>query len=334
MPSTCAIISHDIGGAELALSYGQTRLAGTSVVFICDGPALVYYRDNGLPVEPLPLDDQFESRLDSLVASRGVDCIICSTGITGYELAALKCLKKKGVPTVALLEHWTAYRERFGYPDEDWRANIPDKVIVFDKKAFSLAKELGFPEKALVLEQNPRHELLRKRFLTVSATMKPDPAKFSILYLSDPLEEASLRIFGVKDYFGFSELTVLDDILESIDRNSMPSAGLVIRRHPKESAGKYDNYSSSWVRISKSGDLLDDLAEADIVIGSFSTAVVTASLVGKRSLSYIPADSIQRLADGMTLAHIPEIVSVTSKVRLASEIERSYFLKFTTQGVL
>lgn len=320
------IVTHDVGGAEMALAYLKTRFDETAALFICDGPALFFLRTQGYSVEPVPRGE-IARKFDNLLAVNAIELAICSTGITGYELDGLKIAKANGLVTVALMEHWTAYRERFGYPHENWLENIPHRVLFFDEKGLKLARRLGFPEERLFLEGNPCHATLRARYERISRLTGPDPTGFRLLYLSDPLELASKRIFGEDGRFGFDEISLLEDILSQVNRDIMPDLQIVVRRHPMETEGKYDSFTSSWVKTSQKTDLLEDLAAADLIIGSFSTALVTAAIVGHSSISYIPVSSHHLLAEGMDLSHVTGIFPVATKADLAREIFRSYSLK-------
>jgi hypothetical protein len=319
-------VSYDIGGAEITCSYCKVNFLDEEAIYICDGPAAMYFKHQKLNTVVIEKSDCFRSNLKAFIRNNNISEAYCSTGVTTYELDAIKELKANNVKTNALIEHWTNYRERFGYPYEDWKNNLPEKIHFFDDVAIETAKALGFPEDKIIRENNPSHVLIRKEYEKLS-NRRPDSHRFRILYLSDLLQDAAERRDD-QNGFGFNEVTVFQDIREQVNKLRETRIDLVIRTHPIERKNKYDEFLSLNNSISDLADLVEDLAISDMVIGTCTNALVSSAILGKPSYSYVPFNSLSLLSLGMDIRHVEGILPVNSKDELAEEISKLYKLKF------
>lgn len=114
------IVSHDAGGAEL-LSNWLLSNHDTSYLYQLSGPAIEIFQKN-LGAINLVSSAQLFDKCNSL---------ICGTSWQStLEVQAIKKFKKEGKRTVAFLDHWVNYRERFLLdnklilPDEIWTADL------------------------------------------------------------------------------------------------------------------------------------------------------------------------------------------------------------------
>ena len=160
-------LCHDIGGAELLVAYKESRFPDEPALFIGDGPAAELFEKNGMQIARVSMGVQFSEVICELATKYGIEEAFCSTGTTAYEVTAMRAIMGQGVRTSALVEHWTNYRERFGYPEIDWVDNLPDRVIFFDDHAVEIARQLGFPEELILKEANPLTELRKKKFMSL-----------------------------------------------------------------------------------------------------------------------------------------------------------------------
>jgi hypothetical protein len=95
-----------------------------------------------------------------------------------------------------------------------------------------------------------------------------------------------------------------------------PARRLVVRLHPAEPRGKYDDLFARVgpaidVRVSERATLLEDIAAVPIVIGIESMALVIAVLCGKKAISVFPD------ARGRCSLPFPEIVKLKDGEGLA-----------------
>jgi len=271
------VVSHDAGGAEILASYvAQRRL---DCMFVLEGPAVkVFERRVGF----IHL-----SRLDDAVAK--CDWLLCGTSWqSDIEWRALGLGHRCGKRTVAFLDHWGHYRERFIRQGEEC---FPDEIWVGDELAETRAHEC-FPGSHITLVPNPYFEDLKR---DLAAAGRPQPVApdhgLNVLFVSEPLREHGLREYGDERHWGYTEEEALRYFMAHLDLLGGSIGRIAIRPHPSEPLDKYD-----WVRqeyqssIVNGGirTLLEEIVESDVVVGFESMAMVVGLLAGKRVISCIP----------------------------------------------
>ncbi len=269
--SVTLVVCHDAGGAELVSSYvSRHRL---TVKAVLSGPAEDIFKRKLPDVKRVSLNEGI----------LGVALLICGTSWpTMLECEAIDKARQMGIPSVAILDHWINYRRRF---ERDGLVYKPDSVWVSDAWAEKIAlREL--PEFNIKRIDNPyRLDVIDQ--ITAMPNKKQNK-KMSILYVTEPTSVASLLLHGDENYFGYTETDALKQFMVYID--SWDDVGeIIIRPHPSEAVEKYLwACIDSRVRINASDSLLTQLADADIVVGCNSMAMVVATWVGKRVISAIP----------------------------------------------
>jgi hypothetical protein len=195
--------------------------------------------------------------------------------------------KMDGIPTVAFLDHWSNYRERFGYPSEGWKENLGDFTAVHDEKSYLLALSMGLPNPLKL----PNHYLIR---LIEEALQRNVKVGKTLLFLSEPTDSVAEKTYGDPLYWGFTQYTALEDILEHFEH--FQCEDLIIRLHPSEKSSNYgailERYSNISVQIHDihSVELIDELLYAKVIIGFDTMALYIAALLGKSVISYLPTD--------------------------------------------
>ncbi|WP_340117709.1 hypothetical protein [Pelagibius sp. 7325] len=142
-----------------------------------------------------------------------------------------------GVPTVAILDYWGMYRERFvsatSAPALD-QALIPDRLCVLDTLSRDDLLSLGVPTEHMAVTHNPWMDAV-----VAEAACPPPPAEEVrsdgpvLLFASQPLaENAALRGWT------YSQDTILQAVLNGLP----PTAGwrVVIWPHPAEDKARWD----------------------------------------------------------------------------------------------
>ena len=128
MTEHVTIVSHDTGGAEILSSWLKHNNHSASVV--AAGPAKKIFEFKCPNVEFLNLED-------ALMKS---DWVLTGTGWeSNFERQAISKAHKLGIKTIAFLDHWVNYRERF---EENGSIVLPDEIWVGDSEAEKLAKNI------------------------------------------------------------------------------------------------------------------------------------------------------------------------------------------------
>lgn len=279
---TIAVVSHDAGSSELlcALIHHFRSLASWHIFANVPSPMATICERQGLPF--VQIDDAHKQ-----MQSLHPDMLLFGTGWQEKcERPYVEYCKKHAIPTVAFLDHWTNYRERFGYPSEKWEENFGDFTAVSDEKAFALATSLNLPHPIKL----PNYYL---KSLIKEAKSRPIHLPDSLLFLSEPTDAVAEKTYSDPFYWGFTQYTALQDILEHF--NQLNCKKITIRLHPSETSSDYnallEHYSHIPIQIHSAytADLIDELLSAKLVIGFDTMALYIAALLGKPAISYLPS---------------------------------------------
>lgn len=277
-----AVVSHDAGSSELlcALVKEYREHASWHIFAKTPSPMATICERNALTFSPIGnADEQLETlRPDLLLFGTGWQ--------EKCEHPYVTYCKAHHIPTVAFLDHWTNYRERFGCPQQGWEKNLGDFIAVHDEKAYTIAASLALPN----LLKLPNYYLQN---LIKDARKHPVSASNHLLFLSEPTDAVAERTYGDPLYWGFTQYTALQEILEHFEQFACQT--LIIRLHPSETSSSYASLCQRYPHIrvqihdALSEDLIDELLSAKLVIGFDTMALYIAALLEKPVISYLPS---------------------------------------------
>lgn len=287
------VVSHDAGGAEVLSSYArQQRLA---CIYCVEEPARSVFARKLGQVESLPLDE--------LVVRS--DWILCGTSVlSDLEWRAFGLARAAGKRSVAALDHWVNYRQRF-FRHGNW--HFPDEIWVGDELGESLARK-ECPDIKTTLVPNP-YFLDIKQELAVIPRSTEQAGGLRILYVSEALREDGLALYGDELFWGYTEEDALRYFLSNLHAFRQKIEQIVIRPHPQESRDKYHWASQVFDLPIVSGQdktLLEQIVACDVVVGGATMAMVVGLLAGKRVISCIPTEGTGKI---IPLPH-PEIENI------------------------
>jgi hypothetical protein len=133
------IVSHDAGAAEILSSYVKNTKG--NYIFVLSGPAKKIFKKK--------IKNIIISKLDKaeMISFK----LICGTSFKSkIELEAIDKFKKKKKETIAIIDHWINYKQRFF---KNRKLILPNKIWVFDKHAKKLIKKI-FPKVKIYLKKN------------------------------------------------------------------------------------------------------------------------------------------------------------------------------------
>lgn len=270
-----AIVSHDAGGAEILSSWLNRANCPASVVVA--GPAEAIFRRKCPQAEFMTLDAALEKS----------DWLLCGTGWqSSFERKAIARGRALGKKTVAFLDHWVNYRERF---DKAGVSVLPDEIWVGDADAERIAFSL-FDETPVVLQPNPYVEDLLAE-IALTQTIFSGSTAARILYVCEPAADHALAQYGNERHWGYTEHDALRFFLMNVAALGQHVDAITIRAHPSEPVDKYQwaqDFAALPVQFGGKHTLLEETLEADIVVGCESMAMVVGLLAGKRVISTIP----------------------------------------------
>ena len=289
-----AIVSHDAGGAEILSSW--LRRYQYSYCLVLDGPAKdIFRRKIGL-MHITSLSNAIEQS----------DWILCGTSWqSNLERQAIKKSKRAKKKVVVFLDHWVNYSERFV---ENGITEFPDEIWVGDIYAERIACSI-LPRALIKLKPNPYFEDLQQEFCNTTKDF-PSLKDCSVLYVCEPIREHALIQYGDENHLGYTEKDALLFFLQNLNILGFSINNIKIRPHPSESLNKYDwtKLSSPLVEIGGNKTLLEEISEADVVVGCESMAMVVGLLANRIVFSSIPPNGKSCSLPYLKIRHIQQLL--------------------------
>jgi hypothetical protein len=227
---------------------------------------------------------------DTIALYRNCDGIACRD----FWTLSLKC----GVPSIAYMDCWYAYRQRFFLPDEVTIPVLPDTIGVVDSIAGNEMIRLGFPEDRIKILGSPLYALLREKAGPADGDAKKNGKNhfgipqdhFVLLFVSQEFEGH----FGSVEEWGFTEITVFRDILECLKTLAPGFKNKLILNvllHPEEEGRELmalsQNQSDVRIKFYK-GESHKHIIASDLVSGMFSILLSEAVILGRPVMSLQP----------------------------------------------
>lgn len=273
-----AVISHDAGGAEILGSY--VRQQGLDCCLVLEGPARKIFERKLGSIETRTLEEAIQQSAS----------ILCGTSWqSDLEFNAIKLARSLGKHSVAYLDHWVNYRDRFVRSGE---TILPDEIWVGDAMAEAMAKKI-FPGVMVKLVDNPYLQDIRQELIAIQAHRPSSPDSLSVLYVCEPISEHALMRHGSARFWGYVEEEALRYFLSNISALDKPIERIRIRPHPSERAEKYSWVQTEFdlpIEMGGAHTLLEEIADSDVVVGCESMAMVVALLAGKKVVNCVPPE--------------------------------------------
>jgi len=269
------VLSNDAGATEYLahMILNEYVNANWNIFVMKNSPAEKIF--NSLDIR-LTLFSSFD-KLSKSILSIDADIIIYGTG---WQVDFSKYVQdfslKYKIKSVALIDHWVNYKERFK------ENSIPNNIIVMDNLAYQMAEENFSPKTKIFQLENFFFKKIKTSFNLIK-----NKSFDSILFISEPTSVIAKNNLGDENAYGFTEYTTLKDILDLFD-------DVIVRLHPSDEKNKYDeiikNYSNKKITIVYPYDeeLILSLSKSKLTIGFDGMALYLSYLLGIDTISYMP----------------------------------------------
>ena len=231
-------------------------------------------------------------------ALTGAQVLISGTGWSSdLEHHSRRLARQRGIPIVAVLDHWANYRERFV---REGKELLPDALWVSDADAAALAIA-AFPSVPVL--QLPNHWLedlcSTVQVLRSKTNHQPHRPARRLLYLLEPIRVPWSQ--GSSDASEAGEIQGLRYLLQQLPNlieqgwvaPQHELEALALRPHPSEPIDKYDaliaEAAASWpIQLDRAPVLAEALAWADAAFGCETQALVAAMACNLPAFSTVP----------------------------------------------
>jgi hypothetical protein len=268
LPIKTAVVCHDAGAANVVI----TTLMETG-------------RRDWRPYMQGPAKKIWESIFpeaflyDSMSkAIAGSELLISGTGwASDIEHESRRIARSKNVKSIAVIDHWVNYTERFFRRGEQI---LPDEIWVTDKYALELALGL-FPEVPVLQVPNYYLEKQLRDIILLDKVCSPE-----LLYILEPIRSNWGRNIP-------GEFQALEYFISKFPQLGIPEETVIyLRPHPSDLEGKYNDWmklhSNMNIKLDDSISIADSLGSATWVAGCESFALVLALMAGRKVYCTLP----------------------------------------------
>lgn len=268
LPARTAVVCHDAGAANIVIAT-LLKTGRSDWRAYMQGPAEKIWKT----VFPeVALYKTLEKTL------KGAEILITGTGWqSDIEHNARKLAQSNKIKSVAVIDHWVNYIERF---NRDGEVVLSDEIWVTDKYAMEIALDL-FPKRTISEIPNYYVESQLYDIAQVQSCNNPE-----LLYVLEPIRADWGR--GIP-----GEFQALDYFRECLPKLDLPHDVLVrLRPHPSESLEKYNHWVDQNplmnIELDDSVSIADSLGRATWVAGCESFALVLAIMAGRTTYCTLP----------------------------------------------
>lgn len=327
------VAAHETGSANALVPVIRTlaEQAQVQVQVLATAYAPRLFREERIPHREIRLPEATPAQLlqhaDQFLEDCKPDLLILGTAWEkNLEKALLKKATARGIRTLAMVDNWSYFRERFLGLDNQ-NLVFPDKVAVVDEAARRQALQEGIPPERMVITGQPHLESLpkkagqpavrnqadrlRRQWLAASAG---ETAHRLILFVSEPLSTYSGPTSPY--YRGYTEVDALKGVLQAAEvvgqRRGLRTR-VVAKLHPREELASSPLVAwaaSQKVRIEKEIPPLASFLASDAVVGMASMALLEAACVGRPAASFEPTGKEKMAFHGSRIGAVAKAGSV------------------------
>ncbi len=304
--------------AEFRRFAQRLRPGGACEFLICaKDPALGRWRQAGHAVADWHTLVPPETRavaLDRAVAEflrdAGITAMVTGAGDVDDDTDRMlwRVARPLGIACYAFLDFPTNLDRRF--TESDGTVSCPDAAYVPDESYVNDVVAAGIPKDCVFVLGDMQYARFRRVARQVSdesiaalrGQWRAVPSDGVILFVSECTSEMAVLRRRSPPY---SEFETLDSLIAAV-RDGAPVGGrrfepdrtlVVVRPHPRDSDGKYDDYDGATApRVAVSGEGTSETAilAADLVVGMDSTMLYEAEALGQKAVSLVTVGSFAR----------------------------------------
>lgn len=301
-----AIVAHDAGAAQHLLAWMASGHLPYSEQRLClAGPAAQLYQQQWGTAAPSHSIEQVLHQASVLVSGSG--------WASDLEHQARVWARQQGIASIAVLDHWVNYAQRF-YARRDLQTQVcwPDYIWVVDDYAQALAQQ-HCP--GIDVQLQPNQFLAQQCQQIAQYAAQDTPAKpgcSTVLFVMEPIRQR----WGKSDEPG--EFQALAFLLQHLRHLPLqPSVRIVIKPHPSDPAGKYQRWQCQQpnlrIDVDEHSRLAQLIAWADTVVGCHTYAMVVALAAGKYVVSALPPQAPSSCLPHTAIHHLRDAVASTDE---------------------
>ncbi len=311
------VVARDAGAAAALAPVVDTlpAHAGLHPVVVAWGNAAAVFGEHGQAVREFSFEPdprEIVALLDELAAAAVLTGTSLRVELDGRFWSAAR---EARIPSVALLDHWKNYAERFSL--ELPFDTLPTVVAVMDDVAADELARRGCPPERIRVTGQPRFDALA----AVDATelrrgarerLGIEETRRVVVFASEP------RGAPWDDGTDVTQHEALGLLLDEL-AVSAPEALVLVKLHPVEPNAPEPREGGPEVRVLRDWPIPELAAATDLFVGMTSIVLLDAALLGAPTLSIRRRDAPSQFVD----LHADLISTVTSRAELRRGIENA-----------
>lgn len=269
--SQIQVCSYDAGGGNVLAQL--VHAMGLKTRYVIEGPSFAIYSAL-FPGFALQNFDFLHPDTDLLISSTGWQ--------SSHEFEIMEDALLKGIPVVAVLDHWVNYKERFV---RNGRVISPTYFLAFNDESERIIRQ-EFKDPSVVRVQNFYLQRTLKEIRDIET--QHNAKLFDFVFIGEPLSRSSENDL-------WTEYDAIKYFFKALRNYGLTDAKILVKPHPSEEVSKYNEFVPSDfknVRIETDKDLPWILAMTEAVVGCHSMALYIAELNGNKVYTAFP-DGIQ-----------------------------------------
>jgi hypothetical protein len=293
------VFSADPGGAECLSPVMWLLNNKTEILLLCKGTAARVFKRLGH--QYINTDDMTFEAIKNIVEGHVVGGVLTSASSLPENDMTEKMLwvwaKEKNIPSIAVLDQWENYINRFsGRGTGECMMFMPDKICVMDELVKSEMMRDGFLEDRLCITGHPAIESFAKMIAAYRKSpnremLAESRSGLRLLFFSQPIK----KYYG--NMLGYDECTVLRDIVSAfsaLEKAIGEKIDLLCKLHPKNSKEDFRTLDRKKRAVARF--IVDEypncelIVGSDIIVGISSIMLLHSLLAGVPTISYIPGD--------------------------------------------
>jgi hypothetical protein len=321
-PRGVLVVARDAGAASALAPVVSALLdeGAMSPEIVAWGPARAEFEAEGLAVRSFPEEPQTHE-IDVLLTSVAAAGVLSGTSLRAeLDGRFWAVAHAAGIPSVALLDHWKNYTERFTV-QSPFDA-LPTMIAVMDSVAEHELIALGCPGDRVRVTGQPRFDALvgatdpglRAR---ARAALGIEASRRVAVFASQP------RGIPYDEGGGFTQADALSAFLDGL-QNVAPDALALVKLHPVEQlepiVASVSTRSGPETRVLKHGSTLELAGVADVFCGMTSIVLLDAALLGVPTISIRPGGGVSHFVD----VHADLIRTATTAVEVRGALEAGF----------
>jgi hypothetical protein len=320
-------VAHDPGGARAIFPVLELLGArGFQVFAVVSGPATAIIDAEYASLGRLHMEDSSAvASCVRLLKQKQCAILLSAAGLYNrIEHTMRRAARQLGIPVVAVLDWWSAYRERFERmnPDGSTERSWPDQFCAIDSVSRDGLIEAGFPPEKITITGSVSLESSAQRLEQYTGERQQIRSELGVgesalcaIFFSEPYIKDSdgLPWGGVGGYFkddgtpvfGYTSHEMLLEVASVLAKQFRAGKNLVlcVKPHPMEHIPSLEATLRECakaglpVRIVENDDPAKLLAAGDIFFGMASIILLEAVMTGKPVISVQIGLSAERMAD-------------------------------------